>query len=270
MKRITVVALFVVGMLASSGLTAGASAELPEFGHCIKEAGGAFKNAGCTVASTPGEENYNWSPGAGGTFAGTAPAKSLPLTFEALGGEKVTCSGAFDGGTYIGTKTVLIHLVFTGCVSGGVTCQDDPPEKGKPPFTEPGEVGFGPLEGKLGFIKAGAKPSVGIDIVAGFGGPLVIFECGGGGSGEGAQTIVTGSVIAKTGPIEKMTAKFKWKFKAKKGKQKPEHFAGEPKDTLSSTVPFLSEVKGVEQAGLTLRLTNINSGEEKLEIKAVP
>jgi hypothetical protein len=53
------------------------------------------------------------------------------------------------------------------------------------------------------------------------------------------------------------------KFKASKGKQKPESFAGEPKEILEASF----NAKPFEQAGLSL--TTTQTDEEALEVNSV-
>jgi hypothetical protein len=69
-------------------------------------------------------------------------------------------------------------------------------------------------------------------------------------------------VIARVTPISKMTLTFKEKFKQAKGKQKPEKFEGQPKDTLTCTINGLPE-----QCGFSSQDTVTN--EEKIEINEV-
>lgn len=65
---------------------------------------------------------------------------------------------------------------------------------------------------------------------------LVKYECGGGGTGSGAEVSETGSVIAPT-EIDEMSAESALKFKASKAHQIPESFEGGPKDVLTTQWP---------------------------------
>ena len=145
-----------------------------------------------------------------------------------------------------------MSLTFSGCeAAGGLSgqCQSD--------GAKAGEIKTNALEGRLGVIKAGTKPSIGWDLQAASEADLATFECG-----EHVLSI-TGSVIAPVRTADKMTTSFKLKFKASKGKQAPERLEGGIKDTLS-----ILTGDAEEQAGLTMSDSIVN--EEPLELKAVP
>jgi hypothetical protein len=124
-----------------------------------------------------------------------------------------------------------------------------------------------PLEGELGFIKAGGSPSVGVDLrPTGFTAPaLVKYECGGGGTGSGAQVSEVGSVIAPT-KIDAMSTESVLNFKSSKAHQIPEKLEGEPKDVLT-TIVHNKSVTLEQSSGWTLTAKSLF--EEPLEIKAL-
>ena len=115
------------------------------------------------------------------------------------------------------------------------------------------------LEGELGFISDGAKPTAGWELTptAAAGGSLAKITCG--------ATVVSirGSVVAPVSSLDKMSSTFELKLKASKGKQAPEALEGSAKATLGWAVGAKPE----EQLGLTSSATA--SGEEALEIKAI-
>ena len=123
-----------------------------------------------------------------------------------------------------------------------------------------GEIVSATMEGVLGVEKLGANSSknkVGLDLFPiGRTGPIMEFACG-------LTTIsVRGSVIVPV-KANKMLLTQTLKFKASKGKQKPESFVGEPKDVLEESV----NAEPFEQAGLTLTATQTN--EEAVEVNSV-
>ena len=114
-----------------------------------------------------------------------------------------------------------------------------------------------PLEGVLGIEKLGASAGAdkaGLDLFpAGKTGPVMEFSCG-------ATTVsVQGSVIVPV-KANKMALTQALKFKAKKGKQKPESFAAEPKDVLEASFDHAP----LEQIGLTTTATLF--AEEAVEV----
>ncbi len=221
----------------------------PEFGRCekIAKGSGRYANAGCTASG--GKLDYEWEPGAVAGGFTTALVSGAP-SIETVGGQRVSCSGETGTGGYSGQKRlddVLLRL--TGCALGGVACASV--------GAEAGELVSRPLEGMLGVEKSGASTArdrIGLDLFpAGKTGALFEFACG------ATAVAVRGSAIT---PVKssKMSASLALKFKAAKGRQKPEGFAEEAKDVLEASFaggPY-------EQAGLTLAANQ--SGEEPLEV----
>jgi len=123
-----------------------------------------------------------------------------------------------------------------------------------------GEIVDYPLEGELGFIKGGEKPSVGLDLKpAGLSAPvLASFEC----SGSPGQVLLEGSAIGALATSNLMSLTHKLTFTQKTGHQKPEQFEGDPKDTLTIGVGI------VEQYGL--KMAETLTAEERIEIRALP
>jgi hypothetical protein len=106
------------------------------------------------------------------------------------------------------------------------------------------------LTSVLGVINK-AKKEAGVSLE----GPSAIFaefECG------SVHQVISGSVIVKV-PVNKMQTHFTEAFTQSKGKQKPEQFEGQPKDTLTC---------GGLQCGFTSKDTITN--EEALEIRFAP
>jgi len=241
-----------------------ASAEgLPEFGRCVTLSGkfpaGKYLGPSCITKSAgenTGRYEWNAGPSTQYRFKGTSGAAML----GPVGEWGVTCSGGAYGGEVNGAGTERMTIALTGCESVGLkaSCQNT--------GAAAGNITTYSLEGELGFIKGGERPSVGMDLrPTGFTAPaLVKYECGGGGTGSGAQVSETGSVIAPTG-IDEMSTESALRFKASKAHQIPESFEGEPKDVLT-TVVHNKSITLEEQSGWTLTGKSVFA--EPLEIKA--
>jgi hypothetical protein len=230
----------------------------PEFGRCVKLAKGvkgAFSTASCTTAATAEKFSFEWEPGPGPKVNFTTKSKELTtVTFETVTKRKVVCTGESGGGEYTGRKTVgSVTFDFVGCAMSGVKCSSLGAAEG--------EIRTSTLQGELGVVTTSpegpAKNAIGLDLLpAAEAGPVMEFECG------VTAVSVRGSVIASVSRnAMKLTTNLVYAQTA--GKQKPEGFAGEPKDVLEASfgeAPF-------EQIGL--KLTTIQTNEEKLEINSV-
>jgi hypothetical protein len=228
-----------------------ASPMLPELGRCLPSEGetGRYKTAACTTKSS-GEDSgrYEWQPwpAVNDDFASDGGA----VSFETVHKSTIRCATNTLAGEYRSSQTVVAGITFVGCEAPGALggkCQSE--------GAQAGEIRTGSLEGELGVIKAGTKPTIGWDLKPASG-PLATIKCG------EFTLSVTGSVIAPIKPVNKMTTVFTLKFKAAKGKQKPEAFAASNQDTLS----FVTS-SAEEQAGLTMTAPISNS--EALEIKSI-
>ena len=229
-----------------------ASPELPEIGRCLKlgTATGKYESAACATMSAGADTGrYEWQPwpAAKNRFS----SKGAAVTLETVGDASVKCHESRLAGEYTGSQTASVSLAFVGCEASGVLagpCQSE--------GAKAGEIKTGALEGRLGTVKAGTKPSVGWELTAVAQPDLATFKCG-------ARTVsIVGSVIAAITKLDKMSVTFTLKYTAKRGKQVPESFEAGVKDTLS----FITE-GAEEQAGLAM--TDTISGEEGLEIKAI-
>ena len=230
-----------------------AAPELPELGRCVKLAGnatGRYKTTACTVTSS-GENTgkYEWLPWP--AVKNQFSVKGGAATLETVARTTVKCHANTYTGEYTAAQTETVAITFTGCeATGGLggKCQSE--------AAATGEIKSSLLEGKLGFIKSGTKPSAGWDLKPVSQPDLASFKCG------EAKVSLTGSVIAPVTALDKTTATFKLKYKASKGKQTPEKLETGPPDTLS----LLGE-HGEEKAGLTMSESIVNA--EAVEIKAL-
>jgi hypothetical protein len=164
----------------------------------------------------------------------------------------MTCQGETDEGEITSPKTEVVNVTFTGCADAGrkVPCQSE--------GAAAGEIKDFPLEGELGFIKRGARPSVGVDLKpTGLSAPVLAgYEC----TGAPGRVLMEGSVIGSIGPFG-MSLSHRLTFSESKGHQVPERFEGGPKDTLTIGVGI------VEQSGLKTRETI--TSEERIEIRPI-
>ncbi len=280
MRRVTILMSCVVAALAIAAIgAAGASAafkeEAPEVGRCLKLAGGRFKEGNCkTLATTSKTEKYEWYPGFGAngkgeekTFSGserryTAVSKEATvIRLETVKGEGVTCKKQTSEGELTGPKTNRnFNIVFTSCESAGLQCIST-----NPAATNRGEILVKELLGTIGIEKVGASASK--DKIANLFKPasgevLTEFEC------SGLKLVVKGEVMV---PIltNKMATSEVVKFKASKGKQKPEKFADEPVGTKHVLYAKNSKLEEFFQAGQTLTTTQTEVGSEKVEASTV-
>ncbi len=249
------------GLLAAAvvGATvvATAAAAPPEFGRCVEVAPktGEYKDGRHCLLPAPGTGKYDFvaGPGTKKKFTG----EGGPITLESAKKVQVTCTASTLTGEYTGPKTLTASVTLSGCEEPATLrkCQTVPATMG---------VIEGPaLEGELGYITTGEKPTVGVDFK--HSPDLFTFECG-----QPRETItlvtVEGSVIALVKPINVMTEGFKLLVKAKAGKQIPEQFEGASKDTLVENFTTGIE-KTTESAVLNSKLPVLLKNEEPIEIR---
>ena len=219
----------------------------PEVGRCLKVAAktGKFASSSCKSEKTGG--SYEWTPGA------AKPKFTLhgeKTTFEALAHKfKLECAESSGSGEYnAGKRLEDVNITFSGCKAAAAACSSE----GAPA----GVIKSSSLEGALGWEDK-SKDKVALDLFpTGKSGPLLQAKC------SGSALSVGGSVLVNI-KSDKMASTSALKYKASKGKQKPEHFEDESNDVLEGS---LGEV-ALTQAGLTGTLTLTN--EEALEISAV-
>jgi alpha-tubulin suppressor-like RCC1 family protein len=253
------------------------SGNLPELGRCVKVGtGGKYKYKNCVVPSAKGNGAYEWLPGPGEKPKFTVEIGEVEL--ETVGKARVSCGFSELTGEWTGGKTAAVNLRFQGCLNTGTakSCQSNPLQPAQittSTFIEGEEIPM-PIEGELGYIKKPPMPQVGLDLKPTEGSSNVLsFSCGGSLGGEQPEPwTVEGSVIGRIRPLAVMGTAIKLNYKAVGGKQLPEFFEGQPKDTLIAKRTVGVEQK-TEQAGLTFRAepkvgTVLGEYEEPLEIKA--
>jgi hypothetical protein len=232
--------------------TLGTAPAAPEFGRCVKVTAGTgkYENGACT--NLGGEQKYEWHPGVVKAHFTTSIKEGLP-TLETVGGSQVVCKSQSGSGEYTGPKTVgSVLMTFSGCERLGEKCSSEKSAEGT--------IVTRSLEGVLGVIKVGetsAKNVIGLDLYpVGMTGFALEFSCG------STQLAVRGSVIVPV-PRNSMRLTATLSYVASKGKQKPERFAGEPKDVLEASL----NLEPFEAMGLTLKTTQAN--EERVEVNSV-
>jgi len=242
------------GTLQIAGVRAvRADRRLPELGRCVKAANnGGYTDSGCIEENLSHLGKFEWLPGAGAAKGFTG--SSLGATLETVSKKRVKCAASHSSGEYTGPKSATESITFTGCQGpSGEACQSS--------GAGAGEIQASGLGLSLGFIKDEPKGtelilSVGWD--ASKSGAIVSGECG--ATKEALQ--VNGSVIAPVSVIDKPVSAYALKYAQSGGKQLPEAFEEEPKDTLSASFGGGAG----EQAGLKVG-QKITNG-EKLEFKA--
>lgn len=270
MKRIGITSLCLVVVLALGAmLAAAASATAPEYGRCLKaeknakkEYNGSFSNSSCTkevpVSERAKKGKYIWSAGAAKTkFTSTGGVGVLTT----VGGSGVECKAESSDGEFVSgnnKEETGIVVKFTGCESLSLPCTS--------PGAKTGELITNELEGIVGWeSKASKKTDLELYPAKSVKSGLFIeFEC------SGLAVKVRGKVLV---PIknDKMTATETLKFKATKGKQKPETW--EESSSPAILEAAFSNFKGgaFEQAGqnITSTVKEGEGGKEELELNAV-
>jgi hypothetical protein len=223
---------------------------LPEIGQCVQHGAGVYKSSGCTIKATGKRAgDYEWQPWPASKdgFHSTGGT----VTLEAARKATIKCTANTLAGEYNRPQTAVLEITPTGCEANGIgggKCQSQ--------GASTGEIKTVALDGQLGTIETGAKPTIGWELTPTSGTELAVFTCG------STEVSLEGSVIAPVKTVDKMRAAFTLKFMGKKGVQVPERFAGGSKDTLILHTPG-----GSEAIGLMGTLTM--SGEEDIEIKAI-
>jgi hypothetical protein len=264
MRQIRYAALCVALLAASGTLVAGASAEAPEFGRCLKVAPKSlsnYDNTKCvkTASEDAGTEeeklkkgNYQWFPGVVKSNFTFQVKEGTLVLLESVAGTKITCSGGTGAGKYTGSKTVgAVVVKLTKCepIAGQCTSSGEPA----------GTVTTAELSGLLGIWQKGttrAKDKPGLSLKPTVGEYLAQFVCG------SIAVKVRGAVIVPL-PGNAMKLSTTLKLAQAKGKQKPEKFVEGPAEVLETSFaggPF-------EQTGFALAL--IQTNEEKVAVNTV-
>lgn len=249
--RRTCVALCLLATTAGSGIAAsGATAEAPEFGHCIQQVAvenvfhGKYRDARCAHAVSPEEEakkgKWEWSPGPG-------PKPGLAVTFgpvtllSTVGGLTVSCTGGTGTGRLLaGTnKEASLTATFVGCNGLGIPCST--------PGEGIGEVSTDPLVAEVGWLEK-ARHKTALELRPAGEGFFTRFTC------AVIEAQATGAVLV---PIKngRTSSTETLRLKTVNGVQKPNVWhVGEAGETGVSLEALFGEL-GLEPVGLQTTAT---------------
>ena len=247
----------VVGFALIAVAASSAWATAPEYGRCIKKAkaeGKGYTANKCTVSGEGSKAKYEWVPGAGKTKFETKGGVGI---LTAVGGEQVECKTESSTGEFFegnNKEAGNMKIKFNECKSLALPCSTA--------GAKSGELLTNNVEAIVGWEnKARKKTALELypahSVASGL---FIEFEC------TGLVVKVRGKVLV---PIknDKMTTSETLKFKASKGKQKPEKW-----EESSEKAILEASFKGspYEQSGqdITSVLTEL-AGEEALELNAV-
>jgi hypothetical protein len=142
------------------------------------------------------------------------PLTSKGLTLQTAAGQKMKCtSSTGSGGGVEEPKTVGLFLNLQGCSLAKTPCKSG--------VAPPGDVAF-VLRGTLGYINEPAK-QVGADLEGSPPPEIAEFECG-------VPVILSGSVVGRVTPLNKVTTMVKVKLIQHAGVQQPKGLEGLPPD----------------------------------------
>jgi hypothetical protein len=222
----------------------------PEYGRCVRLPGnskGKFSSGTCTSPATVEAFSYEWLPGPGPNRQFTTASRSETVpTLETVGRGKVKCTGETSSGEYTGLRTVgglVVH--FTGCKALAAPCTSMGAAEG--------EIVTKTLQGVLGWESRAEHTVAQALFPAEAGAPIAEATCG------VASLTVRGSALAPVTEGRMSTATIV-KYVQLAGRQRQEHFEGEPNEVLEASIaggPF-------EQAGLSLSVTQTSA--EAIEI----
>jgi hypothetical protein len=263
MSRLKIIGLCLVAIFVVTALGASSAwAEAPEYGRCLKaeknakkEYNGAFSDSKCTNEVPVGERakkgKYKWLPGAENKKFTSSGGIGI---LETVGGSGTECksetsTGEFAPGNNKEEKNIIVK--FKECMTLDEPCST--------PGAAAGEIVTNELEAIVGWEKKAAKKT-----------DVMLYPAKSVASGLFTEFSCTGIVIKVRGHVlvpiknDKMTSTETLKFKATKGKQKPENWEGTPEHAILEA-HFADN--GWEQAGQTI--TTTLKGEEELELNAV-
>lgn len=283
MRRIRVVGLCLVAVLATGFAAASASAEAPEFGQCLKIVKGGEKtlslydSAKCikhasedvgTEAEKLKKAKYEWVPGPKAGENSFTRAGGVVTAVDTTG-RSLTCQSEEATGHYIvggNNKEEELNVTFKKCETGGITCTT----KGR----APGELVLEPLIGIIGFEHEPKEGDTTRHTVlqlhpATTGGHFIDFECS--ATGIKPEWRGNGPREGVLVPIKNDAMKFEetLKYTQAKGVQKPTKWFP-PLAEYGETQFLEQNVAGTGWAmlGLGISTKQRNVGEVKYEINA--
>ena len=237
--RIGLLALLVVGALASLLATASLASAAPELGRCVQVEGklegkktvfnGGYKSKNCRHSSPTKTGKFEWLPGPGEekTFESGQEGSAL---LETTSGIKITCPTAQKFGEFTGATTEKLKFVMAGCeeVATKAICTTEVPEEEELPIE--GIIRSNKLTGELGLVEGEKK--VGWQVKPEAGSVIASFECG--AKLTGKQYVLEGSYTNRIRRTNKMTEETFEVYKQSGGLQKPSGFTGGPATNMSA------------------------------------
>jgi hypothetical protein len=295
MLGLCLVALAAMAVSASTAFAAG-----PEFGQCVAKAGGKYADAACQTKAKKHTGTYEWlkaSQVSHRKFRGEGGAGVLVTTLdfcergdqkvnpscggeekeERLGPIRVECTSENAVGEVSSSKGKINNVVvkFQGCkIFGSAPCSNSSNE---------GEIIVNTLKGSLGYINK-ANKEVGVDLnPAKKKGEFAKFTCigtlttivGVGTSEKGFQPVYPGKgggdgIISPITPVNQMTSTLTQVYTVNATEENiPSQFEGKPLQLLEDYTYNNGEPEyrsAWSKAGE--EITNVNTGEEEVEIKA--
>ena len=209
-----------------------AYSEPPMMGTCGPHEPTLFSDRSCTTAgSGPAFDIYGWSP----VFTGNFETSAKTIKLETPSKVKIACTAETGTGEYTGPKSLgAVVLTLTGCSGMSAKCTS--------PGQAEGVIRTAPLEGLLGTVTQGAKPSeskLGLEL-AGLAPSRAFAEFSCGASSVVLRGGAIAAVVANVQPgTEKSLEKGKnpvMKFAEKKGAGTPRAFEGSPADPLEASI----------------------------------
>jgi hypothetical protein len=222
-------------VLVCLALPAIAAAGAPEYGRCVKQAGGTFTTSKCTAEATSGG-SWEWEPGPGpkGRFTAVLKGTSAMAWHDADGGYPGECKHASLSGEYTGPKTVGdVRLAFSEC--------DYPTSE--PPDSCP-TIEVAPLVGELGVYALGEtaeKNKIGLKLSPESGTSLAEFHCGSERVYNWRGGFVIGQASSNVMQLTMGSLTFRQRHGRGFAEQQPGNFLGEAPSPLETTGDVFDE-----------------------------
>lgn len=295
MKRVGLLAVCAVSILAITAIVAASASALPQWGRCYQVAGtGHYQNSSCTTTAALHSGNYEWTKqlvkkrfadesGAPAILEGEyivcepsetvrEPTCRAGETAEPIAVPRVECEASSASGELEEPKKMRdVKIVFQGCDMADIACTNT---------SSADDIETKPLKGELGYIDKLAKevglllkPEVG-KILAAFSCGAYSFKLGEAKPREGFAYPPAGggdAVIAPITPVNTMSSTFTELYAIDPAtfENIPPQFEVGPLRVLESYVFNTSDpvyTSKWSKAGLTATMNNFL--EEEVEIKA--
>jgi hypothetical protein len=262
MKQLGTIGIGLIATLAMSAVAAaGASAEAPEYGRCVKGVAhvGGFAGGTCIATDTIDNDGvYEWLPGPGPKPGFSTKMTGTAATFETVKGTKIICRNESSIGEVLSAKEIRIPSIkFNGCMSSA--------GQENSPGAAPEEIVTNSVTGHLRFAIGGKLKKLLDDELVPTSTPLVaIMECAGFVTELRAEA--TGGLLNHL-VADKMLTIASNKYAAIKGEQKPSEYEDMEGKLVGAGLESNFAGGPFEEAGFTLASEQTN--EEPIEANAV-